>query len=187
MSTHDERPEGPTPASAQRGQRTLQAFADRDYASCVEQFPAFLQTAPLGVPALPRQIALISLQRLGRPEAAEHFGRQFQARSEMAARVTLLMGDQLAWDGELIKLTVGEVEPAEVLARAADDRQRCQAHYYAGARHLTLASRSTAYRARMRAKASWARPGHLAERQEKSPVVSAAAGSILKERPTPAA
>jgi len=31
------------------------------------------------------------------------------------------------------------------------------------------------------------RSGHLAERQEKSSVVSAAAGSIQEERPTPAA
>jgi tetratricopeptide (TPR) repeat protein len=140
---HLVKPSAPPNSSQELGLRYMRAFANRDYAACLQQFPAFFQTEA-AVFALPWKIFLISAQRLGQPEVAERFGQELLSRNEMAARVTVMLGQYLAWESELVKLTLGHVEPAQVLAQAADDHQRCQAHYYAGARHLTLGNQEAA-------------------------------------------
>ncbi len=100
------------------------AFADHDYDTCVRHAVSFLER---GEDPFLAQLLLISLQRLGKTKAVALVG------ADCTARVL-----NRPWEHALLKLTLGEVELDEVLEIAADDQQCCQAHYYAGARLLTL-------------------------------------------------
>jgi hypothetical protein len=102
--------------------QALRAFASRNYDECVRQALVLLRTRKTHELL---QALLISLQRLGRTDLLE----------ELRASVLKVTHP---WASTLLKLTLGEAEPAEVLGQAEDDVQRCQAHYYTGARLLTL-------------------------------------------------
>jgi hypothetical protein len=111
-------------------QQCLAAFVQGDYEKAVEgAYQLFEEGAGHEI----LQILLISLQRLGR---SEELGRI----SPQAVAVTR----QHPWFFSLVRLTLGEVPPAEVVAMAADSTQRCQAHYYAAARFTTLAQQAAA-------------------------------------------
>jgi len=103
----------------------LDSFMDSDYEGCVGTVCASAGAASLRSDLA--QLMLISLQRLGRGEEADRLGSQM-----------LEAAGEHPWFQRLVQLTLGEAEPAEVLAEAETDAQRCQAHYYAGARLLTL-------------------------------------------------
>jgi CHAT domain-containing protein/tetratricopeptide (TPR) repeat protein len=104
-------------------QQCIQAFTDRDYESCIRcamSVPVTEATPDL------RQLRLISLQRLGRTAEADKFGSR-----------VLTAGTSDSWEQLLLKLTLAQTDIATALRMARDGRQRCQAHYYAGAHHLT--------------------------------------------------
>jgi hypothetical protein len=113
--------------------RFLDAFANHDYAVCVEQSRSLFA---MGSAHEVLQIWLISLQRLGQAELARQLGTQL-----------LDTGFRDPWKNALLKLTLGQLSLAEVLPRARDDKQRCQAHYYAGARLLTNGNLEAAHAA----------------------------------------
>ena len=102
------------------------SFIDSDYEGCIGKVRASTGGAA-SLRSDMAQLMLISLQRLGRSEEAERLGAQMLEAA----------GDH-PWFQRLVQLTLGEAEPGEVLAKAENDAQRCQAHYYAGARLLTL-------------------------------------------------
>src|SRR5262249_32463980 len=100
----------------------LQAFADRDYAACFDK--ARLLIAKPAPPVL-WQVLLISLQRLGRTDLIEQVGPGLVEAA----------GDP--WQQTLLRVALGQVDPAVAVAQAGDEGQRCQALYYKGARLLT--------------------------------------------------
>lgn len=103
----------------------VDSFIDSDYEGCLGKVRE--STAAASLRSDLAQLMLISLQRLGRREEAERLGAQ-----------VLEAAGGHPWFRRLVQITLGEAAPDEVLAEAASDAQRCQAHYYAGARLLTL-------------------------------------------------
>ncbi len=110
--------------------RCLEAFIQRDYAGCVREGMPLL---PTGLPLVLLQLVLISLQRLGQTVRARELGGDILAATE-----------QEPWDHLLSMLTLDQAHLIDVLAQARDDEQRYQAHYYFGARLLTLGQRGPA-------------------------------------------
>lgn len=105
-------------------QRCLNAFVRHDYDTCVDLSAAEIeQGATLDL----LQALVISLQRTGRTESLSSIGPQFLAATA---------GNP--WENGLLRLTLGQTELSGILAFAGSDVQRCQAHYYAGARLLTV-------------------------------------------------
>ncbi len=106
--------------------RCIAAFAAGDYEDSVElawslvEDEATLHTL---------QLLFIALQRLGREKELEEIG----------TRVLDAM-DSRPWEQALLRLTLGQVHPKDVLNHAADNRQVCQVTYYAGARLLTYST-----------------------------------------------
>jgi CHAT domain-containing protein/tetratricopeptide (TPR) repeat protein len=104
----------------------LLAFGARDYLGCYRA--AIRGRAEPGQPDHPvfRQLIAICLQRLGQMEDLDELPR--------------LMLDEAAdqWEESLLRLTFGQSGLDEVRQAAANDEQRCQATYYAGARLLTI-------------------------------------------------
>src|SRR5262249_17228351 len=104
----------------------LQAFVSRDYASCVSHCRALLLSGRLRFfVVLP--VMLISLEQLGETAALE-------AQELEILRLTA----HIPYYQALVKLAIGKQTLPEVLALARYADQSCQAHYYAGARFLTL-------------------------------------------------
>ena len=102
----------------------VEAFATGDYDGCAQRAWELAQ----GWPTLHvLQLLLIGLQRIGREDMIEVFGPQ-----------ALAAAAAFPWEHALLRLTLGQADPAEVLRQAADDVQRCQTLYYTGARLLTL-------------------------------------------------
>jgi CHAT domain-containing protein/tetratricopeptide (TPR) repeat protein len=104
-------------------QECMQNWANRQYAVCYRQLESWLATNPTHELM---QLALLCLQRLGQAQKVEQFGPQFLRLT--AAR---------PWHHLLLQLTLGQVDPARVLAQATTEEERCQTHYYAGARLVT--------------------------------------------------
>jgi tetratricopeptide (TPR) repeat protein/CHAT domain-containing protein len=134
-------------------QECFQAFIDRDYDRCALQILPMLNS---GVHIQLLQVFLISLQRmsqqlLSQRDEFEEAGPRSLARTEQhpwlinlpgpnvsAPDLILGMTERDPWSNNLVKLTLGQAELPQVLAQAEDDRPRCQAHYYSGARLLTF-------------------------------------------------
>ena len=108
--------------------KCIDMFVDRDYAACVEATQALFATG--GVTTVFVQLYLISLQRLGEEREVDRIA-------------PALLGPMVRspWDHGLLLLTLGRETLAGVLARAGTAPERCQAHYYAGARLATLGRR----------------------------------------------
>jgi hypothetical protein len=128
--------------SKQAGEQFLQAFVDRDYKGCLLHFAEIQKAAPgseLEMLLLPMQIVLICHQRLGLADLAESLGASLLAMRQCVSQFVDMdvLSRRLLWEAELLKLTLGQAELAGVLVLAQMDGERCQAHYYAGARHLT--------------------------------------------------
>ncbi len=104
-------------------QKCIQSFVYGNYAECAQQVMPLLST---GVTPEMVQVLLISLQRRGQNDLVEQLSPQ-----------CLTMFPNHPWETALLKLTLGQEEPIRVLDMAQDDRQRCQARFYAGARLLT--------------------------------------------------
>ena len=121
----------------------MQAFANRDYSLCIKMCPEVLQ-ANNSLMVIIWQIFFISSQRMGMVEIAENFGNAYVAQREAVAPHFPELAWFIEFDCDLVKLTIGRVQLHDILPRAESDRQRCQAHYYAGARHLTLGDRERA-------------------------------------------
>lgn len=102
----------------------LKAFVAQDYEKCVKIGFELLSTQANHELA---QILIISLQRLQRSDDVD-----FIAPSALLATV------KQPWQNMLLKLTLGQIEPSTVISKTKDDKERCQAHYYAGSRYLTL-------------------------------------------------
>lgn len=101
----------------------VKAFAARDY----QRSAAIGQELVIdGPPPIILQILLISLQRLNKGPEAGAVGGLF---------LSLLPSGN--WDRLLIELSLGLATANDVLARAQTTEQRCQAHFFSGARALT--------------------------------------------------
>jgi hypothetical protein len=113
-------------------QKYFQAFADRDYMTC---FTLGTELAVSAGDFVVWQVYLISLLRSGPSYTilAPTMGKKFLAATG---------GDP--WLNSLLKLTLGQIDSANVLRQAGNNTQRCQAHYYAGARLLTEGNQSAA-------------------------------------------
>jgi hypothetical protein len=93
------------------------------------------------------QLFLISNQRIGLNQVVEAFAaKQLPMRDKMAEYAGPGMDRFLRFETELLRLTLGHKRVDEVLPQAAVDIQRCQAHFYAGARSLTTGDREEARR-----------------------------------------
>lgn len=125
-------------------------FTRHDYAACVQQCLPLLLRAHY-VPHKILQLLLISYQRLGDASAVERFGQEI-----------LTMTAGTPFYHRLVKLTLGESDLAQVLEAAHDEKERCQAHYYAGMRLLTLGQEQGA---RAEFAACLAQPVECLERQ----------------------
>src|SRR5262249_17966687 len=100
----------------------LDAFLDGDFPACIEQARGLIRSAP---PVVFHHL-FISAERCG----------EARLLADLGPRVLALL-EEGCWDHTLLCLTLGRAEPGAVLAAAADDEQRCQAHYYHGCRLLT--------------------------------------------------
>jgi CHAT domain-containing protein/tetratricopeptide (TPR) repeat protein len=105
-------------------EQCIQSFTDKNYAACVEQALGLMSS---GATHEVLQVLLLSLERLGRADAVEQLAPRILAATSSAD-----------WDHRLLRLTLGQVDPAEVLRLADNDTRRCQVHYYWGARLLAL-------------------------------------------------
>jgi CHAT domain-containing protein/tetratricopeptide (TPR) repeat protein len=103
-------------------QQCAQAFIDRDYHRCLE-IGQQLMRASTRHDTL--QMILLSLMRTDQQTSASHFGSQ-----------VLAVTARSPWHHTLVRVTLGHAAPADATAIANSDEQRCQAHYYAGARLL---------------------------------------------------
>jgi hypothetical protein len=139
----------------------MQAFANRDYSLCIKTCPEVLQ-ANGSLLVIIWQIFFISCQRIGMVENAESFGNAYIAQREAVAPSFPELETWIAFDCDLVRLTLGRAQLPDILPRAVGDRQRCQAHYYAGARHLTLGDHD---RARVEFDLSLATRADCAERR----------------------
>lgn len=102
----------------------LGAFVSRNYSACIE----FAQKALTRyAQALPFQMLVICLQRLGQKEEAEKEGRRALAALTYAP-----------WHRSLMQVTLGELDAETVHNAATTDGDRCQVRFYQGARALTL-------------------------------------------------
>jgi hypothetical protein len=80
------------------------------------------------------QMMCISLQRLGPRRSVD----------ETVAAMLLKIWAPCAWESALLRLTFGQADIADVVNLAQTDVQRCQAHYYAGARLQTFGESASA-------------------------------------------
>jgi CHAT domain-containing protein/tetratricopeptide (TPR) repeat protein len=104
-------------------EQCAEAFVAGDYDRCVGHlWPLVQDDTTLHT----LQLFLICLQRLGRDELLDQAGPQ-----------SLEIAAAHSWEQALLRLTLGQVEPTEVLEQATDAVRRCQAWYYTGARLLT--------------------------------------------------
>lgn len=103
-------------------QQCAQAFIERGYYRCLEIGQQLL-SATTRHDTL--QMILISLMRTGQQTSASHFGSQ-------ALSVTA----RSPWHHTLVRVTLVLLPPTDGTAMANSDEQRCQTHYYAGARLL---------------------------------------------------
>lgn len=106
-------------------EKCLQAFLSRDYRKCVKTASALLEAGITRHEV--RQLLLLSLQRLGKSERAQELGAGF------------LRETTDPWQQTLLQLTLGKVDPANVLAKAKTKVQRCQAGFYIAGNLLTVA------------------------------------------------
>ena len=111
--------------------------ASLDMRRCVEAFVRqdYRDSVKLAVPLAGKIVSpdlchmlLISLHRLG----------MIKERDEYGALFFKLLSPFGEWQCLLLSLTLGKVPVAAVLSRAAGDEQHCQAHYYEGARLISL-------------------------------------------------
>jgi CHAT domain-containing protein/tetratricopeptide (TPR) repeat protein len=129
----------PTPDSTQQGlqqlrqafQQLVQAFLDRDHNRYAQLMMTALKEEVFGQFPQAEKVQLlllwlISLQRLDQGEQAAQLG---------VWCLGLTVADP--WSNALFRLSLGQTPLSEVLALAENDGQRCQAHYYAGARLVT--------------------------------------------------
>ncbi len=112
-------------------QQCLDLFTSSEYEACLAKGRTLIPGAALRSDLA--QLMLICLERLGRKDQLDRFASQVLEATEGHP-----------WFHGLVRLTLGRAEPDEVLAMAATDAQRCQAHYYAGARLLTLGQTAAA-------------------------------------------
>jgi len=101
----------------------VKAFAARDYQKCAALGQELVTGGP---PPIILQLLLISLQRLNKGADAGVIGALF---------VSMLPSGN--WDGQVIGITLGTAAAGDVLAGARTPQQRCQAHFFGGARALT--------------------------------------------------
>jgi hypothetical protein len=124
----------------------VQAFVQRDYPRCVELCGEAMEASPRArVFGLPWQLLFISMQRSGVGQAVEPLAAKFLAtREPMVGHLGTGMNEWFHFENELVRVTLGQKSLADVLPLARIDAQRCQAHFYAGARLLTLGQREEA-------------------------------------------
>jgi tetratricopeptide (TPR) repeat protein len=113
-----------TPETEQRLAKFFQSFVSRDY----EQTASLGKTLVFEAPTLiVIQLLLISLLRLD---------RQTEVRGVLGPLLLLVLKAG-SWERLLVEGTIGAKPSADALAEARTAEQRCQAHFYAGALHLT--------------------------------------------------
>lgn len=100
----------------------VEAFAAGDWSTCVDRARALIQGATLHT----LQLLLIGLQRLGEQETVEQI-----------APPVLEMAAGHPWDQTLLKLTLEQADPQQVLLQAGNAKQYCQVLFYVGAQMLT--------------------------------------------------
>jgi hypothetical protein len=142
----------------------VQAFVRREYPRCIELCGEVMEAnARARVFGLPWQLLFISLQRSGAGQAVEPLAAKFLAtREPMVGHLGAGMDEWFHFENELVRLTLGHKSLADVLLLARADAQRCQAHFYAGARLPTLGQRQEA---RQEFDACLAVPGDCVERE----------------------
>jgi hypothetical protein len=101
------------------------AFAKHDYFGCARQVELLINSSQAHEVF---QLLLISLQRLGRTDSFYN---------ELVPQL-LTGSSRHPWHHALFRLTVGLAQPAEVLRLARTGTELLQAHYYIGARLLTI-------------------------------------------------
>ncbi len=101
-----------------------QAFLAERYAQCEQMARQLMLSCPSHFLF---QLMLISTQRMG----------QSNAPWPMIASL-LSQSVKDVWYQDLLKLTLGQADPAKVLANAKDDDQRCEALFYTAMRLKTL-------------------------------------------------
>ncbi len=97
-------------------EKCVQAFINRDYASCAQQAMPMLAT---GASHELLQLLLISLKRLGRSEVVEQLGPHVLAATK----------DQ-PWIHGLLQYTLGQADSVQLLEQAKTEEQICQMLYY---------------------------------------------------------
>ena len=102
----------------------VQAFITNQYSKCIDVGLSILSSGATDVIA---QLVLISCQRMGETSKAEQLGAD-----------AVLATAALPWTQLLLKLTLGQVKLEDALRHAKDEKQRCAAQFYAGARLMTL-------------------------------------------------
>lgn len=102
--------------------RCLHAFLIKDYPLCLRQARS-LRANTIGFEL--SQLILMSFARLLRADEALRFA---DALLEGVAN--------RPWLEKLLRLSLGQIDGASLLEQASDDRERCRAHYYFGARLL---------------------------------------------------
>jgi hypothetical protein len=139
-------PQGPAPGTPFAA--AVQAFEQREYLRCTELCGKLMESNPRSrVVGLPWQLFFISSQRAGIGEVAGALAAKFlHQREAMAGHVGEGMREWLLFENELVRVTPGHKSVAEVLPGASTEAQRCQVHFYAGARLLTLGKRTEAHR-----------------------------------------
>ena len=117
-----------------RYDRALYAFRVGDYATCAKVARSMLES---GASHEVFQVLLISMQRMGLAEAADRMGEKLVAAAGDRPVPRLLLG-----------VTLGQVEGETAVAELAGDPETlCQAHFYWGARLVTLEQVAGARRA----------------------------------------
>jgi CHAT domain-containing protein/tetratricopeptide (TPR) repeat protein len=124
------------PVSDEQGlPRYIVAYLNQDYAAASEQALDLLRSQSS---LMHLQLLLISLQRLGEKEKVARLGTKALAEAEGHP-----------WDQTLLRLTLGQLDPSEVLQQASTNEQRCQGIYYASALAETAGEMQVAEHLRM--------------------------------------